>query len=277
MDRSERIGLGVSATAHGLVIAALALGLFHWSAPKVALPPSFEVALTDNIALESRVTSHEEARTAQAPELGASDPDATPPPEETVTEPEPEPAPVPKPTAQPAPRPEPAKKTPAKPEPTKTEKAKAEPAKTAPAKAQPEKEKPRRAGMLGAVLSGLDAPARSDSTSASTSGSAPLGAEAARALSAELRRQLKPFWRAPTGVDADKLVTTLRWRLNPDGTLASGPTLVEQTGKTASNRPQQQLHAEAAARAVRAAAPFRLPDDYYESWKLIEFSFDKRL
>ncbi len=278
MDRSERIGLGVSATAHGLVIAALALGLFHWSAPRVAMPPSFEVALTDNIALESRATSHEEARAAQAPELGASEPDAAPPPAEAVTEPEP--APVPKPAAQPAPqpapRPEPAKPAP-KPEPVKAAPAKPEPAKAEPAKAEPAKPRPSRAGMLGAVLSGLDTPARTQSTTATTSGSAPLGAEAARALSAELRRQLKPFWRAPTGVDADKLVTTLRWRLNPDGTLAAGPTLVEQTGKTASNQPQQQLHIEAAMRAVRAAAPFRLPDDFYDSWKLIEFSFDKRL
>jgi hypothetical protein len=104
-----------------------------------------------------------------------------------------------------------------------------------------------------------------------------LSPEAARALRAEITRQLKPFWRAPTGVDADKLITVLTWRLNQDGSLASGPTLVEQTGKTVSNFPQQQLHVEAAMRAVRTAAPFRLPAEFYDNWKLIKFSFDKRL
>ena len=55
-------------------------------------------------------------------------------------------------------------------------------------------------------------------------------------------------------------------------------TLVEQTGKTDSNRPQQQLHIEAAIRAVRAAAPFDLPEEYYDNWKFIKaFRFDRRL
>jgi hypothetical protein len=30
-------------------------------------------------------------------------------------------------------------------------------------------------------------------------------------------------------------------------------------------------------RAVRTAAPFRLPAEFYDNWKLIKFSFDKRL
>jgi hypothetical protein len=32
------------------------------------------------------------------------------------------------------------------------------------------------------------------------------------------------------GVDVDKLVTVLSWELNPDGSLASRPVLVSQTG-----------------------------------------------
>ncbi len=133
--------------------------------------------------------------------------------------------------------------------------------------------------MLGDVLQGLgragQEPVDLDRGRAATR---PLSPEAARALKAEISRQLKPFWRAPTGADADKLVTVLTWRLNPDGTLASGPTFVRQEGKTASNSPQQQLHVEAAMRAVRAAAPFRLPPDLYDAWKFVkEFSFDKRL
>lgn len=263
MDRSERIGFGVSATGHLLIVAVLAFGLFHWSMPAPVAPPSMEVALTDKIALESRATSHEEVQTAQAEELGASEPDAAPP--EQLAKPEPKPVPKPD------------KAQDAKPDKAKP-KTKAELARAMQDLAKTDKNKPRKANMLGDVLKGLDAPAKSDSTSTAAAGNAPLSPEAARALSAEIRRQLKDKWRAPTGVDADKLITVLTWRLNPDGSLASGPTLIKQDGKTTSNFPQQQLHVEAAIRAVRAAAPFRLPPDLYDSWKYIkEFSFDKRL
>lgn len=263
MDRSERIGFGVSATGHLLIIAVLAFGLLHWSAPAPVAPPSMDVALTDKIALESRAASHEEVQTAQAEELGASEPDVAPP-EQAVKQPEP----------QPVPKPDKAQE--AKPDKAKP-RSKAELAQAMQNLAKADKSKPR-ASLLGNVLKGLDAPAKSDSTSTAASGNAPLSPEAARALRAEITRQLKPFWRAPTGVDADKLMTVLTWRLNADGSLASGPTLVKQDGKTASNFPQQQLHVEAAIRAVRAAAPFRLPPDLYDSWKYIkEFSFDKRL
>lgn len=260
MDRSETIGLGVSATVHALLIAVLAFGLLHWGTQSPIVPPTMEVSLTDTIALESRAASREDPQVAQSPELGPVESDVTPPDQALAP---PEPAPVPKPAEKPV----------AKPEPRKAETAKPAPAKPV------EKPKPPRASRLGAdFLKGLDTPAKSEAKAEVAAGNAPLSPEAARALSAEIRRQLKPYWRAPTGVDADKLVTTLRWRLNADGTLASGPTLVEQTGKTASNQPQQQLHIEAAIRAVRAAAaPFRLPGEYYDNWKLIEFSFDKRL
>jgi hypothetical protein len=263
MDRSERIGFGVSATGHLLLVAVLAFGLFHWSVPSPVAPPSMEVALTDKIALDSRAASHEEVQTAQAEELGASEPDAAPP-EQAVKQPEPKPVATPD------------KAQDAKPDKAKP-KSKAELAKAMQDLAKADKTKPR-ASLLGDALKGLDAPAKSDSTSTAASGNAPLSPEAARALRAEITRQLKPFWRAPTGVDADKLITVLTWRLNQDGSLASGPTLVKQDGKTVSNFPQQQLHVEAAIRAVRAAAPFRLPPDLYDSWKYIkEFSFDKRL
>ncbi len=268
MDRSERIGLGVSATGHVGLIAVLALGLLHWRALSPMAPASIEVALTDNIALESRAASHEEAQAAQAPELGPSDPEAVPPPPEKTAA-----LPEPKPVAKPEPKPAPAKPDKAKPQ------TKAELAKAMQDLSKTDRNRPRRAPLLGDdFLKGLDSPTKTPSTAVAASGNAPLSADAARALSAEIKRQLKPFWRAPSGVDADKLVTVLSWRLNLDGSLAAGPTLVEQTGRTASNQPQQQLHIEAAMRAVRAAAPLHLPAEYYDNWKYIEkFSFDKRL
>jgi hypothetical protein len=96
-------------------------------------------------------------------------------------------------------------------------------------------------------------------------------------LRAEIKRQLKPHWKAPTGADAELLRTELSISLAPNG----GVTHVEvlrTTGQTASNRPQVKLHQEQAVRAVRLASPFRLPAEYYDSWKLLSpIGFDRKL
>jgi hypothetical protein len=235
---------------------------------------------------------------------------AEPPPPAPAVAPVAKPAPKPAPTvkAEPRPAPKPTKTVPprpvqprpaatppvtkAQPAPAKTPAVKQQPSdKAAKGKAVPTQKaaagkattaKPgsgtqkttRATGLDRSILDGID----TDSDSKAKGRPAPLGAAEARALNAEISRRLKPHWRAPTGADVDQLVTILTWRLNADGSIASGPTLVEQTGKTDSNRPQQQLHVEAAIRAVRAAAPFDLPAQYYDNWKFIErFRFDKRL
>ena len=54
--------------------------------------------------------------------------------------------------------------------------------------------------------------------------------------------------------------------LNQDGTLRGTPRLVSQTGITDTNRPQASVHAERAIRAVRLAAPFNLPTQFYSDW-----------
>ena len=70
----------------------------------------------------------------------------------------------------------------------------------------------------------------------------------------------------------------LAWELNADGSLAGRPRVVSQTGITDSNRPQAALHAERAVRAVQLAAPFDLPEEFYDRWRRIrEWRFDRRL
>ncbi|WP_369818219.1 TonB C-terminal domain-containing protein [Novosphingobium sp. ST904] len=98
------------------------------------------------------------------------------------------------------------------------------------------------------------------------------------ALSGAITRQLKPHWQAPQGPDAEELVTYLAFTLNKDGSLAGKPTVVRQTGITDTNRNQAARHAEQAIRAVQLAAPFNLPDEYFDAWKRVSsFKFDKRL
>jgi hypothetical protein len=107
---------------------------------------------------------------------------------------------------------------------------------------------------------------------------AAIGPAVQSALSGAITRQLKPRWVAPQGADAEKLVTILSWNLNRDGTLAGAPRVIRQDGITDANRPQAARHAEQAIRAVELAAPFELPDEYYDAWKRVaSFRFDKRL
>ena len=69
----------------------------------------------------------------------------------------------------------------------------------------------------------------------------------------------------------------LRFRLARDGSLLGPPEVVGHSGVTPANQAQVRRHEEQAIRAVRLAAPFNLPEDYYSSWQIITSSFDKRL
>ena len=105
-----------------------------------------------------------------------------------------------------------------------------------------------------------------------------IGRSARASLVQAISRQIKPHWNAPSGVDAEMLVTELAFNLNEDGTLAGRPRVLRQSGVNASNRPQAGLHAERAIRAVQLAAPFDLPAEYYNAWKSIRGArFDRNL
>ena len=92
-----------------------------------------------------------------------------------------------------------------------------------------------------------------------------------------INRQLKPKWNPPSGVDVDKLTTVGRVKLNRDGSLSGSPSVVGTTGQNDSNRTQVSRHQEQAIRAVRTAAPFNLPEQYYSVWQDLEWNFDNRL
>jgi colicin import membrane protein len=83
--------------------------------------------------------------------------------------------------------------------------------------------------------------------------------------------RLRQCWALPSGGGgSDTPTVTLRWRLNPDGSLDGEPQVIGQArGDTLF-----QLAAEKAIRAVKECSPFPLPADKYGSWKTIERNFD---
>lgn len=311
LSKQEGAGLAIAAAAHVGLLVALSL-----SPPgKTIKPPPqrMEVTFSDEIAEQS--TSPEpmaEAAPDVAPELGepAPEPVAEPQPQpvpappQAQPRPQPQPAPappMPAPRPQPKPKPVPPRPAPPKPAPPKPAPAKPAPAKPAPAKPSPAKPAPAKPATTPPKSgSGDTSPRRrpdaptggsrigSDflkgipgSTKPGTAQSAPaatIGPEVRSSLAGAISRQIKPHWAAPQGVDADKLVTILAWDLNPDGSLAGRPRVVDQQGITPANEAQAKRHAEQAIRAVQLAAPFDLPDTYYSGWKRVTaFRFDRKL
>lgn len=245
----ERVGLAIALAAH----AAL-LGLIVWHPPMaVPVPPPerISVTLSDEVGLTS--TSPEPDAMAApdtAPELG----------EQVVEVPQPVTPPRPAPIAAPQPRPQPD--------------IIAEIAKRSPAR----RVIPRPPGasrISNDFLNGVPG-AQATGTSRNPP-AAVIGPGVQASLAGAISRQLRPHWAAPQGADAEKLVTLVRFRLGRDGSLMGAPEVVSQTGITPANEAQKRLHAEQAIRAVRLAAPFDLPDEYFSAWQVVTSRFDRRL
>ena len=253
LSREERIGLGVAAAAHVALVAALVWQVRD-DPTALPMPERMTVSLADEVSLESTAPDPSaEPQASIAPVLS--------PEPEPVVEPEvvrEVPRPIPRPTV--APRPTP--RATARPTPTPT----------------PRATPTRQAGgtRLGDdFLKGVGGSERSNDRG---SPAATFGPAEAASLIQAISRAIKPHWNAPQGVDAEQLVTVLSFELNPDGSLKGRPRVVSQSGVTDSNRPQQELHAERAIRAVQLAAPFDLPDEFYDKWKRVSaLRFDRRL
>lgn len=296
LRKEESLGLAVAVVLHLALVAAL---LWHpRGAPAVMPPERVEVTISDDVSLTS--TSPEpmaEAAPDVAPELGEpapAEPEPAPPeprpeppkpvPPRPAPKPAPAPRPVPKPTSRPTP-PKPVAKPTMRPQPRPSA-APARPAARPSARpaarpnAAPARPANRPAGgsrvgddFLKGVP-GAQSAARSNSPPAQVA-----GPQVTASLLGAISRALRPHWqgKAPEGADAEKLVTVLRWSLNRDGSLAGRPEVVRQDGITDANRPQAARHAEQAIRAVQLAAPFDLPEEYYNTWKRVTIRFDKRL
>ncbi len=282
MQRADATGLGVAAAGHILLFGVLSLGLITAPKPVPPLTQPVDIQIVDEVGLTDTAPnpSPVEPASSAAPEVGA-------PREAPVAEPAPPPTPKVAPAPAP-PKPVPPKPTPKVATPAPTPSTAPKPAPKAASKPAPTPPRPKlaldlprpggatpRGSRLGAdFLKGVsDRP--SESTAQTPRAAAGPAVEAS--LAREVLRQLKPHWKAPTGADAEQLRTTLSISLTRDGQVAA-VRVIETTGITASNRAQVKLHQEAAVKAVRLAAPFVLPAELYDAWKVLEpVGFDKRL
>jgi outer membrane biosynthesis protein TonB len=276
MDRAEQTGLGVAMVGHVALFTALSFGLLN--APKLPKLDSQPVEVTLATEVDVKSASPAPAPPAQAeptpPEPAPAPILAAPPPPPLIEKPEPKPAPKPVAKLEPAPKPKPKPVT----KPVKV------------AKADPEAR--RRPGLSNSIVSNLtDTPTPAKPTkpgkvapptavpteSPGISAAAMTGAQKA-SLNSLIYTQIRPHWRPPSGADAELLITRLSVRLNKDGSLAADPEVITQDGINDSNRAQAKLHADRAIQAVRRAAPFNLPAQYYDGWKWLKpLNFDGRL
>jgi outer membrane biosynthesis protein TonB len=285
--REERLGLVLAAAAHVALVAFL---VWRPLGKPVVLPPErMTVTIADEVGLTS--TSPEPAARPVpdvAPTIGEPAPsepeELTPaPPPKPIVRPAPAPPPPPRPVARPAPprpvaKPAPAPR-PAQPRvqpPRPQSAARPAQARSQPAPRRPTVRTPGGSRIGDDFLKG--APAAQANGQSRNPPAQAIGPAVRSSLAGAISRELKPRWAAPQGADADRLVTVLSWSLNRDGSLAGAPTVVRQEGITDANRAQAQRHAEQAIRAVQLAAPFDLPEEYYDAWKRVSsFRFDRKL
>ncbi|GGD96997.1 hypothetical protein GCM10011515_15980 [Tsuneonella deserti] len=278
LRREERIGLGIALALH----VALAAALLVQPANRKPLPPveKMTVNLSTEVGLEATAPEPvPESAAAIAPTLApepAPPVEAAPQPEiarpveapRPVATTPPKPRPVPRATAAPRPR-----QTTSSSEPRRRPDAPASKTRSTPKPVA--KPKPAGGSRIGADF--LPGAGSSTTTRETRTPANQIGASAKASLFQAVARQLRPKWQPPSGPDVEELVTKVRFRLNPDGSLAGRPEIVRQSGINETNQPQAGRHGELAIRAVQLAAPFDLPEEYYEAWKVVTVDFDWKL
>ena len=263
----EKVGLAAAVVLHGALVAVL---LMQTVRSEVSVfPERMTVSLATEVGLEAASPEPvSESRAAIAPTL-SDEPAPAPEPARPERVERAAPTPLPKP-------PKPAARTPATtPAPTRD---RSRPDRTPPKAATPPA-KPAEKG--GGSRIGDDFLAGSGTSTTTTETRAPaakFGAKEAADLRSAISRQIKKNWTAPNGVEAEQLVSIVRWQLNADGTLKGRPTCnTTPASITEANRPQAGPHCERAIRAVQLAAPFKLPEQFYSRWDDLEWQFDRKL
>jgi colicin import membrane protein len=138
-------------------------------------------------------------------------------------------------------------------------------------------------GDIKSLLQSKEANASQGSTGREVSRTASLGAPTGTsqklsmsqrdALMGLLREQIERCYQAPISASTGRVVQpVIDIRLNPDGTLSGDPRIL-RAGAGSTDR----AVADAAVRAVRRCAPFRVPAQfapYYGDWKVLNVEFE---
>lgn len=274
MERTDQKGLGFAVVAHLLLFAALTISIAKRVPPVQPPQEVMDVQLVDAVGLRSAAPN---PATEAPQEMQARDqapPQEAPPPAPSPTPPQPKPAKV-------EPQPTPPSPTPAlKPKPQPAAKPLSAILKDVRATAKSEKagsdarSKADRAASekVGALLKGVIGASKGKGENAR----APITGAAMNGLAAAIKRQVQPCYQLGglSGTSAMEIVTTLRLRYNPDGSVAGTPQIVDQTGINDGNRAYARQIAEVARRAVLQCQPVHLPAELYEGgWDDLNFRF----
>lgn len=276
INREERTGLIVAVVLHLALFALLLVqGLFP--APTIDPPQRMTVSLAEEVGMEATAPDPvTESRASTAPTLEIN---PAPAPAQELPVPPQVSRPVPPQVQSPLPPPSARSNTQARrrPDPPRTESRSQSSESRAPQRSQGQPQSSQRSGGSRLSDNFLDGAGSSTTTAETRTPASQIGASTKASLFQAISRQLRPHWQPPSGPDVDKIVTKVRFRLNPDGSLSGAPSVVEQRGVNDTNRAQAGRHGEQAIRAVQLAAPFDMPEEYYEAWKLITVDFDWRL
>jgi colicin import membrane protein len=164
------------------------------------------------------------------------------------------------------------------------EQAKEQPKPAAPKPVPPKPDSKFDVANIEKLLTSKEAPQQAPSTAKEVNRTASLGAPKATgvkltpsqadALSGIIRDQVTKVWSPPPGLTENATKPTLRIRVNPDGTLAAEPVVLSATNDAAS-----RALAESAVRAVKRAAPFRIPPQFlaaHDDWGDWKLNFDPK-
>lgn len=92
------------------------------------------------------------------------------------------------------------------------------------------------------------------------------------AVDIAIRQQILPCWHPPFGAGrADELRVTARFKLNPDGSISDGPSVVGWDSAAGF-----RALADSALRAIRRCAPLKLSLETYELWKDVQVTLDPK-
>jgi colicin import membrane protein len=294
-----RIGLGISAIGHGVVLlwSIVSFAAKPYEIQSVDMPVDI-ITASEFSQLTKGVKTAEKVTVPKPMAEKVADP--TPPKEDVppkvvekkqeiaaAAEPPPppkqvEPKPTPPAKAEPDPaiealeqmkKNEPKKTEPPKPEPPKQQVETPPVKKPPPPKPQPkfdptkvaallDKRDPRRQSITGAELN------PEPSLGGAMGSSATLSANEMDML----RSQVERCWHPPVGLaNAKSLKIALKVNFNQNGTLQRDPALLNRD-----SNPMFQVAAESAIRAIIECQPYRLPIARYDAWKEVEFAFDPR-